>query len=350
MRLSIVCIALLATTAPIIAQGCDVRKQALSIFGKQGLNLLRPARDYVVPGGLVFIGKNGVAEYDDPIERVVTEPGNLTNFRAVILQETQKKSTGFATAMDLTNWILPAPIGLRSSSNREVTLAGIETTGIRLQTTAVDNLIKRASTAKATVPELKRGLRVFVVQEIYKATSVDLRATSATRLDIAFNDGSAVATCAGGKPEEPKATASTGGSKAGDTKGPDEQRTDTKAAETKVGEAKAATAKAQNTTTKPAATDPAGVPAQKAGDSSNGKALPSIGVSVCSDQEYTLRLRADNPIPFAVRLAELEIGGGQLRRRRGVASMNTSLGAGEIAAARISDAEPIVDNLSHRQR
>lgn len=308
MRRALICAALaIATGAATAAQRCDARTEALNLFGRQGLNLLRPARDYIRPGGLVFIPRNSSPEYDDPADPMAPESGNLADFRAVILEETETRSTGFGIALDLVNWVLPAPLGLKMSGEREVSLGGVETTGLRLQTTAVDALLKRPGTAGAAIPELKRGLRVFIVQEVYKATSLDLKATNNQKLNVSFNDGTAVSAC------------SDGGSTPAESK--------------------------------PAAAKPASAAAKPAAGAAATVQLPTpkLGVSVCVDRGFTLKFKTTDPLPFAVRLAELELSDGQLRRRR-ASSVNTTLGGGEIGAAVVDAQEPAIDNLQRRKR
>lgn len=333
-----------AAVLTVAAQSCDAQKQALRVFTDQKLNLLRPARDYVQPGGLVFLAPGGTPEYDDPVEPVHPERGNLTDFRAVILEEARKSSTGFAAALGLANGILPVPIGLKMAGSSEVTLGGIETTGVRLQTTAIDSLLKRPAMIAAIVPDLKKRIRVFVVQEIYRATSLDLKATKNQKMEVSFNDDTPVASCSAGdgtkdtgkpttKPEESKL----GGAK------PETKPAESKAAESRPAESKPAD-------TKTADTNPAG--SKSAGDSqTDANTLPKIGGSVCITREFSLKFTTKTPIPFAVRLAELEILDGQLRRKRGADVMKTTLGSGgEISASLIDRDEPAVKELQHRNK
>jgi hypothetical protein len=339
------CAALLGTTGlTLVAQGCDPQKRALQIFADQRLNILRPARDYIQPSGLVFLPKGGGPEYDDPIENVTPEKGNLTDFRAVILEETRKSSTGFAAALSLANWVLPVPLGLKAKGNSEVSLGSIETTGVRLQTTAIDAALRRPAFVSAVMPDLKRGVRVFVVQEVYRATGLDLKSTKGQQMDVSFNDGSAVAPCdgaatmkdttakpSGSKPEETKAGAKPAESKSGESK----------PGEPKPGESKQAESKP--TETKPDDKATTETPDDKA-------TLPRIGASVCITRDFSLKFTTKNPIAFAVRLAELEILDGQLRRKRGAHVINTTLGAGEISASLVDASEPSVIGIDRRKK
>lgn len=337
MRRSLTGAVLMAIAAAnVIAQSCDAQKRALGIFAEQRLNLLRPARDYIQPAGLVFLPKGGPPEYDDPVEPVRPEPGNLTDFRAVILEETRKRSTGFALALGLANWVLPVPVGLKLAGNDEVSLGGIETTGVRLQTTAIDGLLKRNPVANAVVPELKRGLRVFVVQEVYKATSLDLKSSTGQKMDVSFNDGTAVATCARDEAKDAKqGTAAKPDEKKQEK--PDEKKQE-KPAESKPAE------------TKPAETRPGEAKTGSSTEDKTKSMLPKIGAAVCRASDFSLKFTTTNPIPFAVRLAELELRDGQLRRKRGADVITTTLGPGEISASLVDATEPAVTKLRHRRK
>jgi hypothetical protein len=94
-------LALLLAVLTIALVSCDAEKDALTLFSDQGLNLLRPARDYIQPGGMVFLVKGGPAEYDDPADPVTAEKGNLTDFKAVILSQTKNKTSAFSAALSL---------------------------------------------------------------------------------------------------------------------------------------------------------------------------------------------------------------------------------------------------------
>ena len=298
------------------AASCDPRQHALDVFKRQGLNLLQPARDYVRPGGLVVVAKDR-AEYEDPRDGVAGETGNLTNFRSIILQETQKKSAAFGAALALANSILP--IGVQLSGSSMVSLAQIETTGVRLTTDALDELMRKPKTSAAARAELQQKHRVFVVQEVYQAKSLDLQSADQKALAVHYNDKTAVAECktpAGtvDKPSSPEVPA-------------EKSKT-----------VKPSTAPSPNPASPatPASSAPGGAeskPSEKKSPDTTavGTGL-GVGVAVCRSGDFTLKLTASEPIAFAVRLAELEMSpDGSLRRKR--EGIGVSLGPDRIGAA-----------------
>jgi len=283
--------------------GCNAQSAAYSLFANQGLNLLRPARDYIQPGGMVFVPKKGNPEYDDPKDEVASEKGNLTDFKASILEETANRKTGLGAALSLATTIVPVPISAGAQSGKQVSLKQIDTTGVRLNTDALDRLIAAPNTSKAAAAELQRGTRVFVVQEIYKATSLDLHAEDNKAFDLHFNDGKAVADC--------KLASQSGN--------------------TKSDNATKDTGKTQTNT------------------SSSAQSKLGAGVALCIADDYTLKLTTKDPIPFAVRLAELEMPQGTLQRNRGSIFKGT-LGGGEISAALVNSQTPALDQLMRRPK
>lgn len=323
-------LAVLFATAGLQAQACDARKAALRMFSSQGLNLLRPARSYIKPGGLIIVPKGGIPEYDDPPDTASPDDGTFGDFRAVILQETERKTTGFSTALGIANWVLPVAIGLSAAGDSQVSLAQIETSGQRLDTNRIEDLIKPGTrTHAAALRELKarRGHRFFIVQEVHTAKSLDLQATNTKNLNVTFNDGKAVADCST-KPEKPGETVKpVEGAKPGEAS--------KKAQESKSGEATTGSGAAPT--------------AAQAGKDANASAAEAVkfGVSVCRGNDVVLRMNTINAIPFAVRLVEVELEGGVLQRRRG-ASLTMTLGDEEVGAALIDPDEPAVSSLKPR--
>jgi hypothetical protein len=328
--------ALVLSSAALIS--CDAQKDALTLFSRQGLNLLRPARDYIKPGGMIFIAKGGVPEYDDPADRVVADKDNLTDFRAAILAETSNKTTGFSAALSLAQSIMPLSLKAGAQTSSQASLKGIDTTGVRLSTQDLDKLIAKPNTSQAAATELPRGTRVFVVQEIYKATSLDLEAKDSKSFDLTYNDGTAVANCK-------------------DTGAPQKPASDSSKPETKNGGQSTAGGNAQSgSPAKPAAKKPSDTQKPQAGTNKpSGQSAttpPKIGagVAVCVADDFSLKFQTKDPIPFAVRIAELELVGGVVRRRRSAKPFVGTLGNGEISGSLVDDQSPVIGDLKKRAK
>jgi hypothetical protein len=160
---------LLATTVITLAQGgCDARSAAMKLFASKGLNLLNPARDYIQPGGLFFVAKGGVPQYDDPADPVSPETGNLINFQSDIMQETKTKTSKLSAALSFAASIIPNSISGSLENDNDVSLKEITTTGVRLNTNTLDKLIGQPNTKQSAYDALdpKGNVRVFVVQEV----------------------------------------------------------------------------------------------------------------------------------------------------------------------------------------
>jgi hypothetical protein len=316
--------------------GCNAQAGAYSLFTKQGLNLLRPARDYIQPGGMVFVPKKGNPEYEDPKDSVSSEKGNLTDFKASILEEAANKKAGLGASLTLATTILPMPISAGAQSGKQVSLKQIDTTGIRLSTDALDHLIASANTSKVAAAELQRGMRVFVVQEIYKATSLDLHAEDSKAFDLHFNDGKAVADC--------KLTNKSGDTKTADAAKKDDKKNPSTSTDKKDSSPTGSEGKKGNTGS--AAKNGSGQSQTNAASSALSKL--QAGVAVCLADDYTLKLTTKDPIPFAVRLAELELLQGTVQRNRGSVLKGT-LGGGEISAALVNSQTPVIDKLTYHR-
>src|SRR5262245_12132598 len=59
-----------ACAISLSAASCDPERSTQDLFRRQGLNLLKPARDYIRIGGLVVRKGNGPMEYIDPLDPV----------------------------------------------------------------------------------------------------------------------------------------------------------------------------------------------------------------------------------------------------------------------------------------
>jgi hypothetical protein len=321
---------LVAIAISAAQNGCNAQSAAYSLFTKQGLNLLRPARDYIQPGGMVFVPKKGNPEYEDPKDDVASEKGNLTDFRASILEETANKKAGLGAALSLATTIVPMPISAGAQSGQQVSLKQIDTTGVRLNTDALDRLIGAPNTSKAAAEELQSGMRVFVVQEIYKATSLDLHAEDDKAFNLHFNDGKAVADCKlAGQSSDTKSNTTTKGNKSSSS------GTNTTDSSSTGSASKAESAGS-------AATDSNGQ--TKTNSPSSAQSKLGAGIALCVADDYTLKLQTKDPIPFAVRLAELKLSGGTVVRDRG-AVLKGTLGPGEISASLVSAEAPALNGL-----
>jgi hypothetical protein len=314
------------------AASCDARARALDLFKEQGLNLLQPARDYIVPGGLFVVARGAKPNYEDPRDPVAPESGNLTDFRAVILQQTATHSTSFGGALALAATVLPFNVGLRGNS--EVRLGQIQTTGVRLRTDAVEALIEKARTREAIKTQLSQGRRVFVVQEIYKATSLNLQAANNKALDVTYNDQRAIAECKEAVLKGSEASPS-----------PSVKPTD---ATSPKNEAKPTAKDAKPEGAKTPAASPS--PGESKPSAAASPKPASGGVAACRSGQFELTLSITDPIPFAVRLVELERKGDLVRRKPG-GTLSTTLGNNqEIGASLISDASPTLDDVQRAPR
>jgi len=328
----------LAITVISFAQGgCDARAVAMKLLASKGLNLLNPARDYIQPGGLFFVAKGGVPQYDDPADPVSPEPGNLINFQSDIMQETKTKTSKLSAALSFAASIIPNSISASLENDNDVSLKEITTTGVRLNTNALDRLIAQPNTKQSAYDALdpKGNVRVFVVQEVYKAKSLDLSASTTKALSLKYGNGDVVADCS---------TANNGG-KANDSSTKKQSGTTSKTSD--------ATTKKNDTTSKaPAkASDSTSKGGGNTSATPDGTAKLQAGLAACIADKYTLKMNAADPIPFAVRLAELERYGTSVRRSRKGKPVYTTLGGKtEIGNGMISDTTPVLGDIVHRTK
>jgi hypothetical protein len=315
--------------------GCDARAAALKLFASKGLNLLNPARDYIQPGGLVFLAKGGVPQYDDPADPVTPEPGNLINFQSDIMQETQTKTSKLSAALFFATSIIPNSISASLENDNDVSLKEIATTGVRLNTNALDELIAQPNTKRSAYDALdpKGNVRVFVVQEVYKAKSLDLSASPTKALSLKYDNGDVVADCSTANNSDKTNDSSTKSDTTPKTSDATTKKNDTTSN---------APAKATDSGSKGAGNTPA---------APDGTSKLQAGLAACISDKYTLKMNATDPIPFAVRLAELERYGTSVRRSRKGKPVYTTLGAKtEIGNGMISDTTPVVDGIIHRTK
>jgi hypothetical protein len=300
--------------ATLGAQGCDAEKAALKVFKEQGLIVLRPARDYVRVGGLVSVRQN-TATYRDPGDRVPTSSEMATKFRALVMQQDNKSSTGIGAALSALGSIVPIPVGLKLDSSRQMTLAQIDTGGVRLRSDALDAQIQKPRTKAKMLELIGAGSEVFIVQEVYTAKSLDLKATTNAAFGVSLGLGELQSCATGGQ------------DKAKEKEKSEEPKKEGAADQGK--KQAAADAKPANATT-PAVKDDV---KSEANDNSKEEGT-AVSVSVCRASEFTLRFAATEAIPFAVRLAPIEKVGAQgIRIRDGNFKFPKSLGSSRIEKA-----------------
>jgi hypothetical protein len=288
---------------------------------------------------MVFVPKHGNPEYEEPKDEVAPEKGNLTDFRANILQETANTTTGLGAALTLAATVVSMPISAGAQSNRAVSLKGIDTTGVRLTTNALDKLIASSNTSQAAATELSRGFRVFIVQEIYKATSLELHAEDSRSLDLTLNNGKPVANC---KQSGQSSNTNTGSG----TSQTDQKNTTPKTGGTS-GSSTGVNSRTENKATTAASKQEGQTGSTSSTTSADTLSKLEAGIAVCKADDFTLGLTTKEAIPFAVRLAELELAGGSVRRRRGSILQGT-LGGDEISRALINDEAPVIGQLTRR--
>jgi hypothetical protein len=258
----------------------------------------------------------------------------------------------------LAKSIVPTPLsfGAGAESSREVKLQGIDTTGLRLKTKPLDDLIAKPNTSKAALSELQAGSRVFIVQEIYKATSLDLQASDKKAFSLKFNDGSAPANCQSAAQPAAKDSNAKPPSTPEKTGGATSSAQNAGAAPSKTQDGgSGATDKTktvpQNSSAKsqPGTSDTK-TPQQSNTSSQSGAPAVTGAVGICVAEDYSLKFQTKDPIPFAVRLAQLELVQGVLRRRVGAKTFVGTLGVdGEISGSLVDNAAPVIEGLTRRK-
>jgi len=318
----------------LTAQACDPEKAALTVFEKQGLTLLRPARSYIQVGGLVIQPRSGQPRYIDPLDDVASVDEPAVDFDAVVLAETQKRATKLGTALGLVQQLVTIPLGLQFNSSRDVTLSQVDTGGVRIKDKTLETLIKQKQTAaklfEHLAPNLKR--KAYIVQEVYLSASLNLAATTATSLGVTLGKDAELPSCdiaasvkdetgqEGAKPkdgEKPKE-----GEKAKDGEKPKEGEKAKDPEKPKDGE-KPGTAKHEAKVAETAKSTADEVKAPE-------KPSASIGLCYANQGKTVLSFKSAKPLPFAVRLAEIELVGKDLKIKIGDFKFSGSLGTSEI--------------------
>jgi len=318
----------------IVLGACDPQQQAMKIFTDQGLVLLQPARSYITPQGIVILPKKGRPKYYDPLDADLgTDNGTeISNFSAIVAQETKNQSSALDIALGLLGKLIKIPAGLKYNGSQTVTLDQIDAGGSRLATNKMLTLLKATNTHKFLVDALtpvsgQPTNRAFIVEEVYTTKSLSLKTTSNTALQASYGgSGGSLPSCTQGnqnqnqnQPNNKNGTGSPSGSKPSDSsKGPlvNNMFGNDSFVEND--------SQAQNSDNQTGNTN-----ANNKGSDSNG-----ITVGACRNTEFDLTLKSDNPIPFAVRLNEIQLNAaGEPELKLGQFKFPpNSLGTGDVEA------------------
>ncbi len=344
---------------------CDLQKAALKIFTNQGLTVLQPARDYIALGGIVVLPKKGRPQYIDPYDTLSGSDGTYSNFSAVIQQQTQNQSTGIEAAVGTLASFIPVPAGLNFTTGQQVQLAQIDSGGTRLTTQDVLALLRKSATGTAIIAQLQAqpGNRVFVVQEVYTAKSMDLKSSSNLALDASYAGGGSLPTCnaspaaasdtnnsnsnqPSGTGNNVVAAASNTGAKAGTAANANPS---TGSSPTTSGSASSAHAAPAGSTSSAGAATGAASPNTNAASGSGGGV--GISVGVCRASQFEISFQSQTAIPFAVRLNEVQLKpGGLLDLKYTNFTIPGTLGGGKVdATATIDQAFPMLEEMEHVQ-
>jgi hypothetical protein len=309
---SVICLFLLVT----VLTGCDPSTAIYKIFSDQGLTLVKPARSYIQIGGLVILPKGtNQLLYQDPWDVIAQADGPnatppSTDFSAVIMSQSDKSASGVDFKAVLAQ-LVSLPLDLDLSHNTSLTLGQIQASGTRYTTPMMAALVAKPSTAQAIRDRLNEGSRVFIIQEVYTATSLSVTSGSNTSISATLGDGGSPPSCVlpdsgsgtSGATGKAGTTAATGANGAGGAATATGGATGASGALGKTGAAVAngaggATAATEGGTGKTGVTGPtiAGIGGMSAG--------------VCFANAATLSFTSTAPVPFAVRLNEVTLVGG----------------------------------------
>jgi len=306
---------LLLTMVAVLALNlaCDDPQTAIfRIFARQGLTLLQPARDYITIGGIVVLphGSNTL-QYLDPSDSLIPAAGTSTNFQAVIANQTDTTTTAAQVAFALTK-IISLPIGFSFNNGPQtVKLTQINASGQRYTSPMISTLLKKHDTAEEINRRLNEHDRVFVIQEVYTATSLSVSASSNMALQANVGGSPVNKQCGTGQQAGGQQTGGTqaGGQQAGGTQAGGQQAGGQQAGGTQVGGQQAG---GQQTGGTQAGGQQAG--GQQAGGTQAGGqqtgGQQGVAVDVCRNTDAELSFTSQTAIPFAVRLNEVQPGPG----------------------------------------
>jgi hypothetical protein len=337
-------------SAVLFFVGCDdPQTQILRIFTNQGLTLLEPARSYISIGGIVLLphGTNAL-EYEDPYDTLPPESGTSTNFTAILNNQTDTSAT--AAQVEL---LLPQMVSLPTGFSFEdgpqtVKLTQINSSGQRYTSPKVSTLLKEPNTASEINSRLQEGDRVFIVQEVYTATSLSVSASSG--MSLAANVGGSPVTKSCSSGSGAAGSSGSGGSSAG-TAGGSASGSAGKTAAGSSGSGGSGAGTAGGSASGSAGKTVAGSSGSGGSAGTGSGSAEGVSVGVCRNTTAELSFTSQTNIPFAVRLQEVEVGpGGVLRvKDRNFHLPNLALGNEEDVKGTvlINPANPVISKLKH---
>ena len=311
-RLLPLSIGVMTTAAALV--GCNNPETASKqLFTNMGLSLLQPERSYIAPGGIVVLTQGGLPMYMDPLDNPnptgnSEDNTNEVDFQAVFASVAKSDHTGLQLAVQLVSTVLPASGGLQVGSDSQVTLDQINASGRRMLSGALQSFINAGSTAAELKAQLSSGnnARAFVVQEVYQSTSMSIKSTTNTSIDVSLTSGQPVPACTSSPSASTTNSTSSSGSPGSTAPASNPASTaNTNAATSSGSNANSSNADgSRGTTTQPAAHNAAQpTAASRAGGS----------LAIClGPHNYSLSFTSNSPIPFAVRLVEVRSTGGTL--------------------------------------
>ncbi len=326
----------------LFAASCDPQARLMSMMRDQGLTLLRPARDYVQVAGLVVVPKQGAPEYVDPLDPVPSGNGTVVDIKAIIASQSQQNTTGVGTALTGLAQLVSLPVGLKFSRTSTVTLGQIDMRGKRLISNGVAAIAAGKMTSAEAKNDINAGGRVFVVQEVYTATKLNLVNSSNTALDLTLASGKALPECGPGAADKSsdQGKNATTPKPAGEAKS-DEGRA---AAGAKTAPAPPAAGSSNDAKSNNKSKDSESPAAKSNADDSKG-----VAVQLCRLSQNTVAFTSAAPIPFAVRLAELQLNNGGISVKRGAFKLPQSLGSTEVEQTTATLPNDTIGRLRHRR-
>lgn len=345
--------------ATLAQNSCQSPEQAIMAeFGKMGLNLIRPAKDYVRPGAVVWVPKQGA-----PLITLSKSAPETIPIKGAFQELTQKDTSGASVAFRLLRGMFPAGGELTAEKTSQVTLGQIDAVGVRLS--SLQDTASEQTTAKVLRDGLESKYRVFVIEEVYSTRSLALEVTRGKALAVKSADQQPLSAC---KPAvDNKATSKSAASEGGNAKSPatkdgtgnagSKPNSTAADAEAKPPAAKSAVgnpgqAKDSSATTNSTGTDPSGSSGAQANKSSSGTAkdIPkpaTLGIQYCIAGESTIRMQVQEPLPFAARLREYVLKNGKLQLKLAAVPDGT-LGSdkGDLVSAN----RPVLENLIQRNK
>jgi hypothetical protein len=289
---------------------CDPVSIVRRIFSDQGLQLVRPVRSYIELGGMVMVPKNGKPYYYDRTDTIpagTEEEPVIKNFSAVIAKESRNNSAGLGVALGALESLIPVPLDAKYDQTQKVEMGQINASGKRLPIPAAQSFIQLAKTKTALEEELRAGGKAILIYEVYSASTLSIKASGNRELNVDLAVG-----------------ASTKSSSSDDDKKAN-SATDSGAAKQKVGGgATSGTAPSSSA----AAQDSKEAGQDEATKSSSDSASSGISGHWTRKSANELVLEGASMYPFAIRVAEVELGPTGLRLKPGSFRFKGTLGAG----------------------